>query len=148
MWIYVFLVWKYNKYTIIYVCDICISINIDVVNVVQHCGSQFLTWLVSWIIYPAKNLVLTSLYSFLYFGGQDIFMTEEQKKYYNAMKKLGSKKPQKPIPRPGVSTYIFSMPFSNCLKFIFNKYLNIARNLILLSFFYLCRINSKDVFLI
>ncbi|KAF5889815.1 sodium channel protein type 4 subunit alpha, partial [Clarias magur] len=33
-------------------------------------------------------------------GGQDIFMTEEQKKYYNAMKKLGSKKPQKPTPRP------------------------------------------------
>ncbi|MEQ2240870.1 Sodium channel protein type 4 subunit alpha B [Ilyodon furcidens] len=27
-------------------------------------------------------------------------MTEEQKKYYNAMKKLGSKKPQKPVPRP------------------------------------------------
>ncbi|XP_023820946.1 sodium channel protein type 4 subunit alpha [Oryzias latipes] len=33
-------------------------------------------------------------------GGHDLFMTEEQKKYYNAMKKLGSKKPQKPIPRP------------------------------------------------
>uniref|UniRef100_A0A8C3HZT0 Sodium channel protein n=1 Tax=Chrysemys picta bellii TaxID=8478 RepID=A0A8C3HZT0_CHRPI len=33
-------------------------------------------------------------------SGQDIFMTEEQRKYYNAMKKLGSKKPQKPIPRP------------------------------------------------
>ncbi|XP_033623926.1 sodium channel protein type 11 subunit alpha isoform X1 [Fukomys damarensis] len=33
-------------------------------------------------------------------GGQDIFMTEEQKKYYNAMKKLGTKKPLKPIPRP------------------------------------------------
>uniref|UniRef100_A0A671FVQ1 Sodium channel protein n=1 Tax=Rhinolophus ferrumequinum TaxID=59479 RepID=A0A671FVQ1_RHIFE len=33
-------------------------------------------------------------------SGQDIFMTEEQKKYYNAMKKLGSKKPMKPIPRP------------------------------------------------
>ncbi|KAJ3591979.1 hypothetical protein NHX12_007109 [Muraenolepis orangiensis] len=31
---------------------------------------------------------------------RDIFMTKEQKKYYNAMKKLGSKKPQKPIPRP------------------------------------------------
>lgn len=42
---------------------------------------------------------------FLYLGGQDIFMTEEQKKYYNAMKKLGSKKPQKPIPRPGVNKY-------------------------------------------
>ncbi|XP_078726098.1 sodium channel protein type 2 subunit alpha-like isoform X2 [Lampetra fluviatilis] len=35
------------------------------------------------------------------FGGEDIFMTEEQKKFHNAMKKLGSKKPQKPIPRPG-----------------------------------------------
>ncbi|XP_070832078.1 sodium channel, voltage-gated, type I-like, alpha [Chaetodon trifascialis] len=41
--------------------------------------------------------------------GQDIFMTEEQKKYYNAMKKLGSKKPQKPIPRPSnkIQGYIF-----------------------------------------
>ncbi|KAM9343613.1 LOW QUALITY PROTEIN: sodium channel, voltage-gated, type I-like, alpha [Pholidichthys leucotaenia] len=40
---------------------------------------------------------------------QDIFMTEEQKKYYNAMKKLGSKKPQKPIPRPAnkLQGYIF-----------------------------------------
>ena len=45
-----------------------------------------------------------SSFSLLYFGGQDIFMTEEQKKYYNAMKKLGSKKPQKPIPRPLVSS--------------------------------------------
>ncbi|KTF88576.1 hypothetical protein cypCar_00019252, partial [Cyprinus carpio] len=44
--------------------------------------------------------IVTSLFLSLYFGGQDIFMTEEQKKYYNAMKKLGSKKPQKPIPRP------------------------------------------------
>uniref|UniRef100_A0A8C3E8V9 Sodium channel protein n=1 Tax=Corvus moneduloides TaxID=1196302 RepID=A0A8C3E8V9_CORMO len=33
-------------------------------------------------------------------GGKDLFLTEEQKKYYNALKKLGSKKPQKPIPRP------------------------------------------------
>ncbi|XP_068439685.1 sodium channel protein type 4 subunit alpha A isoform X1 [Clinocottus analis] len=33
-------------------------------------------------------------------GDKDLFMTEEQKKYYEAMKKLGSKKPQKPIPRP------------------------------------------------
>jgi len=31
-----------------------------------------------------------------------MFMTEDQKKYYNAMKKLGSKKPQKPIPKPRV----------------------------------------------
>lgn len=38
----------------------------------------------------------------MHFGDKDIFMTEEQKKYYEAMKKLGSKKPQKPIPRPTV----------------------------------------------
>jgi len=31
-----------------------------------------------------------------------MFMTEDQKKYYNAMKKLGSKQPQKPIPKPKV----------------------------------------------
>ncbi|KAK2906120.1 hypothetical protein Q8A73_010063 [Channa argus] len=44
-------------------------------------------------------------------SGQDIFMTEEQKKYYNAMKKLGSKKPQKPIPRPSnkIQGYIFDI---------------------------------------
>ena len=45
---------------------------------------------------------------FFYLGGKDIFMTEEQKKYYNAMKKLGSKKPQKPIPRPTVSSAVCS----------------------------------------
>ncbi|KAM9409072.1 sodium channel protein type 4 subunit alpha B-like isoform 2-T3 [Pholidichthys leucotaenia] len=32
--------------------------------------------------------------------GTYIFMTAAQRKYYNAMKKLGSKKPQKPVPRP------------------------------------------------
>lgn len=36
-------------------------------------------------------------------------MTEEQKKYYNAMKKLGTKKPQKPIPRPTVKLYKLQM---------------------------------------
>ena len=35
-----------------------------------------------------------------------MFMTEDQKKYYNAMKKLGSKAPQKPIPKPRVSTLL------------------------------------------
>ena len=29
-----------------------------------------------------------------------MFMSEDQKKYYNAMKKMGSKKPIKAIPRP------------------------------------------------
>ncbi|XP_048856300.1 sodium channel protein type 8 subunit alpha-like isoform X5 [Brienomyrus brachyistius] len=52
------------------------------------------------------------------FGGQDIFMTEEQKKYYNAMKKLGSKKPQKPIPRP--SNKIQGMVFDFVTQQVFD----------------------------
>uniref|UniRef100_A0A8C6SRG5 Sodium channel protein n=1 Tax=Neogobius melanostomus TaxID=47308 RepID=A0A8C6SRG5_9GOBI len=45
---------------------------------------------------------------------KDIFMTEEQKKYYEAMKKLGSKKPQKPIHNPiqgMVFDFISQQPF-------------------------------------
>ncbi|CAB1330179.1 unnamed protein product, partial [Coregonus sp. 'balchen'] len=49
-----------------------------------------------------------NIYMYIYFVIFIIFgsfftlnlFIEEQKKYYNAMKKLGSKKPQKPIPRP------------------------------------------------
>ena len=36
-------------------------------------------------------------------GSLEMFMTDDQKKYYNAMKKMGSKKPMKAIPRPRVS---------------------------------------------
>lgn len=36
-------------------------------------------------------------------GSLEMFMTEDQKKYYNAMKKMGSKKPLKAIPRPKVT---------------------------------------------
>uniref|UniRef100_A0A3Q4HJJ2 Sodium channel protein n=1 Tax=Neolamprologus brichardi TaxID=32507 RepID=A0A3Q4HJJ2_NEOBR len=51
-------------------------------------------------IYFVVFIIFGSFFTLNLFIGQDIFMTEEQKKYYNAMKKLGSKKPQKPIPRP------------------------------------------------
>lgn len=37
-------------------------------------------------------------------GSLEMFMTEDQKKYYSAMKKMGSKKPLKAIPRPQVRT--------------------------------------------
>ncbi|CAF4218965.1 unnamed protein product [Rotaria socialis] len=33
-------------------------------------------------------------------GSIDMFLTEDQKKYYNAMKKMGGKKPTKALPRP------------------------------------------------
>ncbi len=32
-----------------------------------------------------------------------MFMTDDQKKYYNAMKKMGTKKPTKALPRPRVN---------------------------------------------
>jgi len=35
-------------------------------------------------------------------GSMEMFMTEDQKKYYAAMKKMGSKKPIKAIPKPTV----------------------------------------------
>uniref|UniRef100_F7CNJ4 Sodium channel protein n=1 Tax=Monodelphis domestica TaxID=13616 RepID=F7CNJ4_MONDO len=56
-------------------------------------------------------------------SGQDIFMTEEQKKYYNAMKKLGSKKPQKPIPRP----------LNKCQAFVFDVVTNQAFDIFIIT---------------
>ena len=35
-------------------------------------------------------------------GSIEMFMTDDQKKYYNAMKKMGNKKPTKALPRPRV----------------------------------------------
>lgn len=42
----------------------------------------------------------------------EMLMTADQKKYYNAMKKLGSKQPSKPIPKPKVSVFV---PHENLL---------------------------------
>lgn len=39
-------------------------------------------------------------------GSLEMFMTDDQKKYYNAMKKMGSKKPLKATPRPRVCILI------------------------------------------
>ncbi len=44
----------------------------------------------------------------------DLFMTENQKKYYQAMTKMGSKKPQKALPRPKVT---------KSLKYLFVRFL-------------------------
>ena len=43
-----------------------------------------------------------------------MFMTEDQKKYYAAMKKMGKKKPVKAIPRPRVRNKSLHLP-SNIL---------------------------------
>lgn len=52
-------------------------------------------------------------------GSLEMFMTEDQKKYYNAMKKMGSKKPLKAIPRPRVRALIscnFTMNLNDVLR--------------------------------
>lgn len=62
---------------------------------------------------------------FIYAGGSlEMFMTEDQKKYYNAMKKMGSKKPLKAIPRPRVS-FLFTT-YSGIVKFDINIFCNIS----------------------
>ena len=66
-----------------------------------------------------------------------MFMTEDQKKYYAAMKKMGKKKPVKAIPRPRViniktkETFIIAYSFldRSSLK---TEFLDIQLNLILL----------------
>ena len=35
-----------------------------------------------------------------------MFMTDDQKKYYAAMKKMGNKKPVKATPRPRVNSFL------------------------------------------
>lgn len=47
-------------------------------------------------------------------GSLEMFMTDDQKKYYNAMKKMGSKKPMKAIPRPRVCRTLFLSPLDLC----------------------------------
>ncbi|KAJ3601851.1 hypothetical protein NHX12_029613 [Muraenolepis orangiensis] len=68
-------------------------------------------------IYFVIFIIFGSFFTLNLFIGQDIFMTEEQKKYYNAMKKLGSKKPQKPIPRP-LQVFDISIMILICLNMV------------------------------
>lgn len=53
---------------------------------------------------------LNEFFDALHAGGSlEMFMTDDQKKYYNAMKKMGSKKPMKAIPRPQVRNRLLNM---------------------------------------
>jgi len=51
-------------------------------------------------------------------------MTEDQKKYYNAMKKMSSKKPLKAIPRPRVNFTIYTITIL-FLNISYSCYVNI-----------------------
>ncbi|CAF3828874.1 unnamed protein product [Rotaria sordida] len=50
-------------------------------------------------------------------GSLEMFMTEDQKKYYNAMKKMGSKKPTKALPRPRFALGRFLFDLTTNQKF-------------------------------
>ena len=56
-----------------------------------------------------------------------MFMTEDQKKYYNAMKKMGSKKPLKAIPRPKVRDKLLLGVLKSLLS-KFALYFDVQRN--------------------
>ena len=63
--------------------------------------------------------VADSIFSKIQAGGSlEMLMTEDQKKYYNAMKKLGSKQPQKPIPKPKVPSTFTICYLQNQLKLL------------------------------
>lgn len=56
---------------------------------------------VVWLYSMDKKLMFLYVLSVQYEGGVlEMFLTESQKHYYTAMKKLGRKKPQKVIKRP------------------------------------------------
>jgi len=57
-------------------------------------------------------------------GSLEMFMTEDQKKYYNAMKKMGSKKPLKAIPRPRVRDNYYLIKFFCLYYSMFLLFLN------------------------
>lgn len=61
-------------------------------------------------------------------GSLEMFMTEDQKKYYNAMKKMGSKKPLKAIPRPKVcsSELITYLTQFNKTRFVLLQFVTIS----------------------
>ncbi|CAF2980682.1 unnamed protein product [Rotaria sp. Silwood2] len=50
-------------------------------------------------------------------GSIEMFMTDDQKKYYNAMKKMGTKKPTKALPRPRFSLARFFFDLTTNQKF-------------------------------
>ncbi|XP_078002286.1 sodium channel protein type 9 subunit alpha-like [Phascolarctos cinereus] len=78
-----------------------------------------LVFFISVVINHFKQQIKIIFFIF-YIGGIGIFMTENQKKYYNLMKKLGHKKPQNPIPRPRnkFQGYVFDLVTKDAFEII------------------------------
>ncbi|KAF8793694.1 Sodium channel protein para like protein [Argiope bruennichi] len=66
-------------------------------------------------------------------GSLEMFMTEDQKKYYNAMKKMGDKKPVKAIPRPRFKPQAIVFDLTTNTKFDMAIMLFIGLNMIVMA---------------
>nr|XP_042894950.1 sodium channel protein para isoform X2 [Parasteatoda tepidariorum] len=66
-------------------------------------------------------------------GSLEMFMTEDQKKYYNAMKKMGDKKPVKAIPRPRFKPQAIVFDLTTNTKFDMAIMLFIGMNMIVMA---------------
>ncbi|XP_022243584.1 sodium channel protein para-like [Limulus polyphemus] len=66
-------------------------------------------------------------------GSLEMFMTEDQKKYYNAMKKMGSRKPIKAIPRPRFKPQAIAFDLITNARFDMAIMIFIMLNMIVMS---------------
>ncbi|CAL1291645.1 unnamed protein product [Larinioides sclopetarius] len=66
-------------------------------------------------------------------GSLEMFMTEDQKKYYNAMKKMGDKKPVKAVPRPRFKPQAIVFDLTTNTKFDMAIMLFIGLNMIVMA---------------
>nr|XP_020846556.1 sodium channel protein type 2 subunit alpha-like [Phascolarctos cinereus] len=83
----------------------------------------FVTFIIFGLFFPLVffiSVVINHFKQQIKIGGIGIFMTENQKKYYNLMKKLGHKKPQNPIPRPRnkFQGYVFDLVTKDAFEII------------------------------
>ncbi|KAG1669527.1 Sodium channel protein para [Nymphon striatum] len=66
-------------------------------------------------------------------GSLEMFMTDDQKKYYSAMKKMGSKKPVKAIPRPKFKLQSLLFDLTTNTKFDMFIMLFIGLNMVMMA---------------
>lgn len=69
-------------------------------------------------------------------GSLEMFMTEDQKKYYNAMKKMGSKKPLKAIPRPIVNNHYIQFKYDIIVSFFLCSFFSLSLKLIIFVYWF------------
>lgn len=67
-------------------------------------------------------------------GSLEIFMTDEQKKYYHAIKKMKSKRPVKAVTRPKMKIQAYVFEIATSKKFDMSIMVIIALNMLVMSF--------------